>query len=356
MKKVDILMIGPSLQVRGGISTTARVLLEHWPVGKYPVVYLDTLIDGSKAQKLMVAMRALLRFVYMLCVCSPYLVHIHFSSRASFWRKSLFVLLGRMLGRQIILHANGSEFHIFYRMESGPVQRKLIRWILNQADRLLVVSTQWQEFYRHLYVRNDPVVLYNPTVCPPLHLECSNKKPVILTLGRLGKRKGTYDLLKAIPLVLESCPQAEFWLGGDGDVDLIREIVKKEPWGKQVQVLGWVTGEQKEQVLRDASVFVLPSYNEGLPLAILEAMAYGLPVVSTPVGGIPEAVVDGETGFLVSPGDVETLAQRLSLLLTHPSLCYEMGMRARQRVLEKFDVHKIIQQLFTIYDELLLGK
>lgn len=347
-----VLMLGPSLQVRGGISTIERLLLENWPVDKCEVRHIETLVDGTKAIKLLIAARAFISFICAMLLYRPDIVHIHLSSRASFFRKSVFVLISSILKKKIVLHANGSEFHLFYEKESRSLQRWYIRYILNKADCLLVVSKQWQEFYSRIYTRGRPIIVPNPVRCPDSYPDRSNGPPVVLTLGRLGQRKGTYDLLKAIPLILECQPEAEFWLGGDGDVEQVQRILSTEWWGKQVKLLGWITGQQKEEALKCASVFVLPSYNEGLPLAILEAMAYGLPVISTPVGGIPEAVIEGETGFLVKPGDVQAIAERIALLLKDRDLRERMGANARKRILDNFEINGIIRQLFTIYDSL----
>jgi glycosyltransferase involved in cell wall biosynthesis len=349
-------MLGPALEVRGGISTVARFLLENWPAGLYKVQYIGTLVDGSKWAKLVIAMRAFVKFLSVFLINHPDIVHIHFSSRASFYRKSVFVLAGRAFRKRMILHAHGGEFHLFYDVESSSLGKWYIRWILNQADRLLVVSRQWQEFYRRIYTRSEPIVLHNPVYCPPLCSDRGEGLPVLLTLGRLKQGKGTYDLLEAIPKILEQHPEAELWLGGDGDVEEVERLLQAKPWGNHVRLLGWVTGTRKDEVLACASVFVLPSYNEGLPLSILEAMAHGLPVVSTPVGGIPEAVVDGETGFLVEPGDVEAIAQKINLLLSDAELRGRMGRNGYRRALEQFEVGVIIRQLFNIYDELLAGR
>ena len=347
-----ILMLGPSLRIQGGVSTVEQLLLDNWPVNKYQVQHIATLVDGSKWRKLAIAVRAFAKFLYALLIHRPDIIHIHFASRASFFRKSLFVLMSRVFRKKIVLHAHGGKFHLFYEVESGIFQKWYIRWIFNQADRLLVLSRQWQDFYRRAYTQNEPIVIPNPVYCPSSCPNHSKFPPVVLTLGRLGQGKGTYDLLQAIPKILKHHPQVEFWLGGDGEVAEVEQILTTKSWGEHVKLLGWVTGSQKEEVLARASLFVLPSYNEGLPVAILEAMSYGLPVVSTSVGGIPEAVVDGETGFLIEPGDVKALAQRVVFLLDDAELRMKMGTNARQRALEKFEVGAILRQLFAVYDEL----
>lgn len=352
MKRYRVLMLGPALSVKGGITTVEQLYLDAWDYSRYDLRHIGTLVDGSKVLKLLIALKAFIQSCYRLATWKPDILHIHLSWRASFYRKSLFVILGKIFRTKIILHCNASRFDIFYD-SSSKLKRKFIRLILSSADRMLVVSQQWRRYFEGLFLSVPLHVIYNPVVCPPGLSRGNDRKAVVLSLGQLGRRKGTYDILQAIPRVLEVCPQAEFWFGGHGEVEDVERILKTKPWRDHVRLLGWVTGDRKEDVLTRAALFVLPSYHEGLPLAILEAMAYGLPVVSTPVGGIPEAVIDGETGFLVEPGDVEAIAQRVTLLLSDAELRGQMGMNARRRALEKFEVGVVIQQLFAIYDELI---
>ena len=116
-----------------------------------------------------------------------------------------------------------------------------------------------------------------------------------------------------------------------------------------VELLGWVRGEDKERLLATAVLYVLPSYNEGLPVSVLEAMAAGLPILTTPVGGIPEAVTDGVEGFLVEPGDVRTLADRLERLLADADLARRMGVAARHKVEAAFSANAVVPQLEAMY-------
>lgn len=352
MKKHRVLMLGPALSVKGGITTVEQIYLDAWDYSKYDLLHIGTFVDGLKIFKLLVFLRAFIQYCYLLIFFKPDILHIHFSWRASFYRKSLFAILARIFRVKLFLHCHASRFDIFYS-GSSKIHRKFIDWILNSADIIIVVSEQWRKYFEGLSLRVPIHILYNPVACPVDSPQRTNSEPVVLSLGRLGERKGTYDTLKAIPHVLETCPNAEFWFGGDGDIKQVETVLSKELWGKHVRLLGWVQGKEKEESLLQASIFILPSYNEGLPIAILEAMAYSLPVVSTPVGGITEAVVDGKTGFIVEPGDVKAIAQKITLLLSNSELRSQIGNNGQRYMLEKFEVNVIIQQLFAIYDSLL---
>jgi glycosyltransferase involved in cell wall biosynthesis len=151
------------------------------------------------------------------------------------------------------------------------------------------------------------------------------KEPRILFLGILDPKKGFTDLMRAIPAVLAIVPTASFVFAGDGDVESARLLASELNISASVTFLGFVHGERKVRQLQCAAVLCLPSYDEGMPMALLEGMSYGIPVVATPVGGIPDLICSGENGLLVSPGDIDGLARAIVSLLTNPALSASIG-------------------------------
>ena len=141
----------------------------------------------------------------------------------------------------------------------------------------------------------------------------------------------------------------QFWIGGDGDIEQINAILKDNPYKNAVKLMGWITGEQKVSALCQASIFLLPSYQEGIPMSILEAMSYKLPVISTHVGGIPELIEDGVNGYLIHPGDIDSLEDRINKLIQSKSLRIRMGESGYQRFLADFQISILLKKLETIY-------
>jgi len=174
----------------------------------------------------------------------------------------------------------------------------------------------------------------------------------VLMMGRLGERKGTYDLLAAIPQVLARCPHTRFVLAGDGDLERCRALVAAQPWRDRVVIPGWTSGDARLRLYREADLFVLPSYNEGLPMGILEAMSFGLPVVSTPVGGIPELVEHGRSGLLVQPGDVPALGDAICDLLSDVNRLAAFGQHAKNIVDNRFELGRIAARFGHLYGAL----
>jgi len=349
-----IIVVGASTEAFGGVSAVLKTILANWSSERFAVRHIPTFRDGSPRRKLQTATSALFSHVGTLARGDALAVHVHFSAGASFYRKTPFILAGRMFGVPVVGQAHSGTFPRFYQSLS-PLGRRYVRFVLNRLDRLLVLSNEWRRFYADLYPPERIVVVPNPVVLPTPADRRVAGAPVILTMGRLSEHKGTYDILQAIPMVLAEFPETQFWFGGDGELDAVRQRIADQPWASKVRLLGWVDGAEKETALRRASALLLPSYAEGLPMALLEAMAYGVPVVTTPVGGIPQVVAHGRTGLLVTPGDVIGIADAIHILLRDPEHAASLGDAARRLVAERYEVHRVTGQLADIYKELTDG-
>jgi glycosyltransferase involved in cell wall biosynthesis len=347
-----VVMIGTAIDTQGGISTVVRVLKEAGLFERCNVCYLPTHCDGGTIAKLTAFFVAWIRFLGLLLTGNVGVLHAHTASRASFWRKSLFIVPTLLARVPVILHLHGAEFYVFYGKECSAWSRRFVRWVFEQASQVVVLSQSWREWVQTTFPEARVRVIPNPILIPDIPLIQGRQPCALLFLGRLGQRKGVYDLLQAVSLLVSRYPNLKVWLGGDGELDIVRDRAASLGIGGYVQVLGWVKGADKTRLLDEASVYVLPSYNEGLPMSVLEAMAHGLPVVATPVGGIPEALRDGEEGFLVAPGDIEGLADRLDRLLANPDLRARMGEAARQRAISCFGADGIVKQWVALYREL----
>lgn len=353
-----VAMIGTHFDTMGGISSVVGVYRQAGILDRCAVEYIPTHCDGPARKKLIVLGRAWLRFMLGLLMFRWKIVHAHMSSRASFWRKSMFLLPAFMFARPVVLHLHGSEFKIFYEQECSDWQRWLVRLVFRCSACVVVLSPSWRDWVRRHCPSNDVRVLFNPvfyrdkTTKP----DSSYAARRILFLGRLGKRKGAYDLVDALALLKAKGITAELLMGGDGEVEAVREHAQQKGVADQTRFLGWVRGADKQRLLDEATVYALPSYNEGLPMGVLEAMEAGLPIVSTPIGGIPDAVTSGVEGALIAPGDVTALADALSSLLTDPDMARKQGLAARAKVRQLFSHLAVEPQLTDVYAALLKGR
>jgi glycosyltransferase involved in cell wall biosynthesis len=346
-------MLGTRFDTMGGISSVVNVYRAAGLFDRWPVVYIPTHCDGSGLAKLNIAAWGFLRFFAMLLSGRVILVHIHISSGASFWRKLAFFLMARLFAIRTIVHLHSGRFHQFYEHECGNLSKAIVRYLFDNAERVIVLSSGWRRWLESISRNTAIVAIYNPVSVPPDE-SCvgEGKTDHVICLGRLGKEKGTYDLLEAVARIAGAYPDLKLTLAGDGDIVEVAKKLASIGLAARVCAPGWITGLDKELLLQDATIYCLPSYNEGLPMSVLEAMAYSLPVVATAVGGIPEAVADGREGFLITPGDVSALATRLKSLLDDPLLARRMGGAGRAKIVSLFSVETIVPQIERIYEEL----
>lgn len=353
--KKYIAMVGTHPDTMGGIASVVSVYRQSDFFQRRSVRYFASHGDGSAAKKLVIAFASWFVFIAHMAVGRLNLVHAHVSSRASFWRKSLFLLPSIWVGLPTILHLHGSEFRIFYEKECSKRQKRWVRYVFDNCSQVIVLSQDWHKWVSEMTANPRVAVVFNPVEVRIPSLERGSELvPSILCLGRLGYRKGSYDLLMAAACLRDRGLSFRLKLGGDGEIEKVRQRALELRVSDRLDILGWVTGADKESELARACIFALPSYNEGLPMAILEAMAAGLPIVATPVGGIPDAIREGVDGFLVQSGDVNTLTARLALLLEDADLRERMGHAARQRVLDVFAIEAVLPKLEQIYDDLLM--
>jgi len=346
-KNIHVLIIGPSIKNKGGIAVMTHQILENWNSNSISIKHLPTFINGLKIVKFFYTLKSLFIYLEILIFWKPDIIHVNFSTNASFYRKSIFIFFASLFSTKLILQCHAPDFDTFYENKHSVLQR-FILMVLNKGNLLLVLSKQWEQYFIKLEIRISILTLYNAVSTPTI--KTSNKDQLtILSLGRLGVRKGTYDILKVIPRIIERHPSVQFWFGGDGDIKRIKLLLQDEPWKDAIKILGWVRGEQKSSILNKASIFILPSYQEGLPMALIEAMSYKLPVISTNVGGIPELIEDGVNGYLIHPGDIDSLEDRINKLIQSKSLRIRMGESGYQRFLADFQISILLKKLETIY-------
>lgn len=351
MNKPRVLMIGPGRDVMGGIST---VVNNYYACGldkDIDLYYLSTMEDGSKAKKLIVAAKAYAAFGRLLKKCD--IVHVHMAAQASFDRKALFVERAKRTGKKIIIHQHAADFDKYFIEQVDEEKRRKIKKIFGLADRIVVLSEEWAEFFGKNVCEPDRIsVVYNGVVMPDYEKDDYSDHNVLM-LGRLGERKGTYDLLKAIPNILEVVPDTIFYLGGDGDIEQCKKIVHEKRLDKHVVFLGWVKNGKKEDLFKHCSTFILPSYHEGMPMAVLEAMSYGLATISTNTGGIPRIIEQNVSGIRINAGDINSIIDVTATLLSDENKRKEIGVNGKKRIEAKFDFNTNIKELLRIYYSIL---
>jgi glycosyltransferase involved in cell wall biosynthesis len=353
----SVVVVTPALDGRrkGGISRVNAVYKRIGLFGTHAdgleVRLHPSMIDGGIAAKTLVSVWQLLRFAFMP-LPRPTLVHLHASWHASFWRKMAYAWVSWLKGARVLLHIHPTYFMDFYE-SSGPIRQRAIRGTIRRCQGLMVLTEEMASKLRALapdcrvYVMCNPVDLEEFSVQPVPQREAAT----VVFLGWFVPGKGAYDLLEALARLRGRRPGLRAVFGGYKLEDQLRERVRALGLSGTVEVAGWCGRADVIRLLRTCTLLALPTYSEGIPMVVLEAMACGTPVVTCPVGGIPTVARDGRNALFVRPGDVEGLTAALERLLDDPALREAMSQANREDV-RRYDVRTMGESLLEIYRDL----
>jgi glycosyltransferase involved in cell wall biosynthesis len=347
-----ILMVGTALEGRGGVAAVVSVLRRHGLFERERVRYVATHTDGSRGAKLKGALSGFWNTLLACVRQHPAVVHVHAASRASFMRKSVVLLIARLAGCKTIFHLHGGGFREYSTREAGPLTRRWIRHTLERSSVVITLSEGWAGFVHEFAPAARVAVVPNSVPLPAKAPAAAMQPQRILYLGRLEAAKGVFELLAAGSLLAPRFPLLRLVFGGEGDAAAVRRRAAELGLAEHIELPGWLGQQERDAELARAEVFCLPSHAEGLPMAMLEAMAAGRAVVATAVGAIPEALRDGDNGLLVPPRDEQALAGALAHLMGDSALRDRLAGRARATIEQHYSTEVVCGQLSAIYREL----
>jgi glycosyltransferase involved in cell wall biosynthesis len=364
LTKPKVLLAGHLPPLFGGIATFCRSLMDSSLDGRVELYFVQTSPSGRQrsfqgkmtGRNIISALADCARFGRRCLTVRPDVVHICTAMGLSFLKHSLCALFARWTGSRAVLHPHCSYARLY---QGSRLWQRYCTLVFRSADAVIGLSKEWQALRERLpEVR--VFVLPNAIDIRPYRALASRAlssgagtETRILYLGYLGEIKGTYDLLEAFAMMEETAGGVRLDLAGEYLADSDRRDIPERvrmiaEHGRQCFLLPPVVGPDKLELFAKADVFVLPSYHEGMPMAILEAMASGLPVVATSVGGIPDLIVDGENGALVPPARPRQLAEVLTSLCREPRLRHEYGSRNAELALDH-DIEDYVTRLVDIY-------
>jgi glycosyltransferase involved in cell wall biosynthesis len=345
-----VLIVGPNYKRRkGGIASVlaiyASCLREDFkfcPSIYFQNIYLSILFFPINLVSICVK---------LLTDRSIKIVHIHGSHSGSFIRKYIiFLFVKFVFYKKVIYHIHSSHFHKFYNNSTKFYQSYINKFISN-ADILIVLSEEWEDYFIKNFNTKKIIVLENVVSKPAKTSNNSIQNKIkLLFLGRIGERKGVFDLVQTM-INYRDRLDVELFIGGDGDVVKLKQMLKKHNL-QNIKFLGWVNGDEKTKLLQNTNIFILPSYDEGLPISILEAMSFKKAIISTHVGGIPRIVKDNVNGFIVTPGHQKQIFEAINHYILKPKLLIKHGNKSYEIVSDYF-VDSVIYKLNNIYSYLL---
>jgi glycosyltransferase involved in cell wall biosynthesis len=344
-KHLRVLHVGPGGSCRGGISAVITMLMSGDAPEPLEFKRLASQDDRSNVRKAWCLASALVSAPSLMRWAD--IVHIHTASRRSFYRKVAFLVLAKLLRRRVVLHIHGGGFGEFLG-NSSPSRRWWMLKMLGLADRIVCLTdTKSREISAFL---DQERLVSVPNPCRSITPSAAPVTSVrnLLFTGWIESAKGAFDLVRAFAKASEKRPDLRLTLAGRGQIEGVRRLAQELGIADRVLLPGWLTGGSLEQVYREADLFLLPSYCEGLPMSILEAMSYGLPIIATSVGGIPDVIEHGKEGLLVSAGDLAGLQFAIERLADSPDECRTLGANAHRRSKE-FSLESIHFRWLDVY-------
>jgi glycosyltransferase involved in cell wall biosynthesis len=351
-----IFIVAPSgLYDSAGIGRLVTSLTRHWREKGGPGFQV---IDPYGPARLLLTplylMRAMLQIFRHAMAGRIRLLHVHMATRGSIVRKTIIMRLAQRLRLPIVLHLHGEQFDGFYRALPGLVRRAVCATMRN-ADAVVVLG----ECRRDIVADETGIdprrirVVYNG-VCGPETRPLRNPDGHcrILFLGRLEAAKGVPELIAALADKRLAALDWRARLAGAGDVAGCSELIAAAGLSGRIEVRGWAAEAQVRRWLAESDVFVLPSHAEGMSMAVLEAMAFGLAVITTPVGANAEAIADGRSGILIPAGSRGDLIEALCRVIDDRELRRNLQIEARRAFEQRFDIGAHSRQLETLYAEI----
>ena len=295
-KRLDVLkvlMLGEAVDRPGGVVTVEKATLQLESPG-LRFRHISTLPkDGPFGlwRKFWMALLALAQLPFRLLAERFDVVHIHVSQGASVYRKMLLAWIVFLFGKPLIFHTHGGDVARCFPGLPSPLRRS-IAWTYRRADLVIALGESWRRFYiEAMGVDPDRVmILRNPVAMPAAVPDRASAPPLkLLYLGMLSEPKGAFDLIRAVSVMpIGDRAHLQVTMAGHGEVGRAKEMVDDLGLADTVTIPGWVGPAERDALLKDVHGLVLPSHFEGMPMSLLEAMSWGLAVIATPVGAIPD--------------------------------------------------------------------
>ncbi|MBW8012030.1 MAG: glycosyltransferase family 4 protein [Chloroflexi bacterium] len=373
--KIKILLVGPIPPPFGGIPAYVKSLydakLDHiefslfntaipsWVIPfhregerSYSSLFKDSLWESLK--KIFYVIYNFARFIWFLIVIRPSIVQVFTSSYWGYWRNWLFILIAKLFKRKTIFHLLGA-IDLFY-FEVGNFHKTILRRSLNSADINLLQSPGLEAWAKQ-YSKKEVFGIWNgidfnliqpKLISPPMPIGTFDG-PIGLTVGNLSFNKGTLEIINALIILKEKNISINWVFIGRGDIQHYSNIADQNDLTKSVIFTGEITDSEKWQYFHHSSFYCLPSFAEGQPISIIEAMACGLPVISTKIGSIPEMITDDLNGKLIIPGKTQALSDAIQVFALDSKLRNAMGRASLDTCIERHNITDLYNQLSKIY-------
>jgi glycosyltransferase involved in cell wall biosynthesis len=354
-RRVPVAQLGPDPARGGGMAAVLRGLLASTLARSYELEMIVTYRGERPLVRIAAFLAAIGRLLRWSLRPGPRLIHIHAAARGSLYRKAVYVFLGRLSRRPVLLHIHAGRGDIeAFAARLGPFRRRALGAAMRASTRVLAVSAETASASERCFGATGVLVV--PNAAPPAPAArpadgaVEGEGRVLFLGGFANPVKGGEVYTEAVASLAPRFPGTRFVLAGPGEPPPTTAATIAAQ--ANASWIGWLDEAAKEAELAHCAVFVLPSLSEGLPVALLEAMAWGRAIVATRMGGVPEVVDDGVEALLADPGDPVALAAAVERLLGDPGERRRLGRAARERAASLNEV-EVYGRLDALYREVL---
>ena len=353
MRRPAVLLLGPSRDAISGVTTHVNSLLDSRLAGEFALEHFQV---GSEGRAETAPARWLRLAVSPITLAAAVLrrgaavVHLNTSLNArAWWRDLVYLLVAKACGARVVLQVHGGALDRFvYRL------RAALRW----PDAVVVLSKREQDSWRRHAPQQNILLLPNGIDCAP-YLRHSRRLPAngdplrLVYLGRLAAGKGLTETIEALALARSNGVAANLVIAGHGPAEAgLRALARTLGLEREVRFAGPTIGEDKALLLSQSDVLCLASYSEGLPYALLEAMAAGVVPVATAVGGIPDVMQEAVHGRFVPAGDADAIAQAIEALARDRAALARMSAACRKRIAGAYSIERVAADFAQLYASL----
>lgn len=341
-QKLKVLFVATSRQTMGGITSVLKRYekMDVWK--KYHCAWLETQINKGIALKLWYMIKA---YITMLFIVPRYdIVHFHTVPGNSLIVQMPVFLYSKLWRKKTIVHLHVGNQLYEYK------DNKVMNYVLRKATKVVVLANVINGYLKELY-NVDGAVIYNPI--NEQHKRDQTKiEKFIFFAAYLIKEKGYTTMLDAYARIADRHPEWNVVIAGTGELDEARKICEHHGITEKVTIHSWLNREQMNRMYEKAGIFCIASYKEGFPMSFLEAASYGVPVVSTPVGGLVDVLEEGKNSMVFDFGNVEQLAAKLDHLMTDDRLRETISLNLQELVETTFSEEAVCRELENLYSYL----
>ena len=347
MSSKRVLVVGSAEKSRGGVAAVIRTMKKMPVWQEYHCYWLGTQIQRNYAWKLWYAVKA--NIIALFIIWRYDIVHFHsVPDRIDLVIKLPIFLLALIGKKKIIMHIHmGNQL-------ANHTNNKLFIWCLQHADLIILLAKKWEKLFHEQFanVKTPTTVLYNACEQVP-EIPFEEKEKLIIMAAYFNDNKAPDLLLKAWQKIGKKYPDWRICMLGNGEVERFERMAHEMGLTEQVKFTGYVTGKEREDYFRKASILCMCSYEEGFPMVVLEAWANGICVVTTPVGGLPDVLEEGKNALVFDFGDWQGLASCLDNLIQDLSLRKNLTLYSQKFVYDKFSIEKINKEAGILYQTLI---